>query len=251
MKSNAEKFFFSDFTRENYRRLIRLAKEKYVFRNYNDFNNQERFILWRHDVDFSMHGSVKLAKIEAEEGVAATYLLLLHSPFYNLLEHEITTCVREIIGLGHIIGLHFDTSYYQIRNEKEMFKWLTWEKGILGDLFAQNISVFSFHDPSNILQKFPDLMYEGMVNTYSQYFQTKVGYCSDSNGYWRFRRLENVLQESSDYSLQVLTHPEWWQDVVMSPKQRLKHCIDGRAAKTEAWYAEVAMRSGRENIDWN
>jgi len=92
--------------------------------------------------------------------------------------------------------------------------------------------------------------YAGMINTYSDFFQTQVGYCSDSNGYWRNRRLENVLSEATDERLQVLTHPAWWQDTVMSPVERLEHCIQGRAEHTRQWYKQVTQEFDRSYIDW-
>jgi len=60
-------YCFSYFTRENYRNLIRLARERRVFENYSHLTNKGNFVLWRHDVDFSMHSACRLAKIEAEE----------------------------------------------------------------------------------------------------------------------------------------------------------------------------------------
>jgi hypothetical protein len=70
--SNADRYHFSDFTRENFRRLLRLARERYTFRTYANFARDERFLLWRHDVDFSPHAARKLAEIEADEGIVAT-----------------------------------------------------------------------------------------------------------------------------------------------------------------------------------
>jgi hypothetical protein len=67
----------------------------------------------RHDVDFSVHRSYALAKIEAEEGVHSTYFLWPHCKYYNLFEEEIVEIVDKIIELGHDIGLHFDYDFYK------------------------------------------------------------------------------------------------------------------------------------------
>ena len=77
--SNEELYHFADFTTEKYREVINLTKQSYVFRNYTNFDKKEKFVLWRHDVDFSVHRSFGLAKIENEEGVSATYFIHLHS----------------------------------------------------------------------------------------------------------------------------------------------------------------------------
>ncbi len=84
----------------------------------------------------------------------------------------------------------------------------------------------------------------------SEYLRTKVPYCSDSNGYWRHHRLEDVLHEATDAQLHVLTHPELWQDTVMSPKERVYRCIAGRADKTRIGTTTLFRVHGRENVDW-
>ena len=115
--SNKEKYRFEDFTEESYLKFLRLAKERYVFRSYSDFDKDENFILWRHDVDFSVHRAKRLAEIEKSENLKTTYFIHLHSEFYNVFEAEISKLIHQIIELGHFIGLHFDTHYYSINEE--------------------------------------------------------------------------------------------------------------------------------------
>lgn len=241
-------FHDDDFTRHNYRKLLSLAKQHYSFAGYDGIQDKTTFLLWRHDVDFSMHAAVKLALIEAEEGVSATYFLLLHSEFYNLLEASIVACVKEIQKLGHRIALHFDTGFYPIDNEKDLTQYLTREKKILEDFFEQPISVFSFHNPSPFALTCKNWQYAQMINTYAAYFQDEVGYCSDSNGYWRHRRLEDVLLEHKEPRLQVLTHPEWWTEAAMSPRDRVARCINGRAMRTGENYDALLAQHDRLNI---
>jgi hypothetical protein len=248
--SNVEKYHFNDFTYDNYRNILQLAKSRYIFRNYTDFKPDEPYLLWRHDVDYSMHSALKLASMETEENILATYFLYLHSELYNLLEGEITEIVRKIISMGHHIGLHFDCAYYSIENEPELENYLALEKILLERIFQKEVPVFSFHNPTAFTLGFKKWQYAGMINTYADYFQKEAGYCSDSNGYWRHRRLGSVLKEAKDAQLQVLTHPEWWQEAVMSPKQRIRRAIDGRAAKSKRWYDRLLAEAGRENVDW-
>jgi hypothetical protein len=74
-----------------------------------------------------------------------------------------------------------------------------------------------------------------------------VAYCSDSNGYWRFRRLYDVLNEKKDYRLQVLTHPEWWQEKPMPARQRFFRCVYGRANANMQNYDEGLVLDARVN----
>lgn len=247
---NCEKYHFSDFTRDNYRRLLRLAQNTYADRGFLNFRESERFILWRHDIDFSPHSARKIAIIESEEGIRATYFLLLHSTFYNLLEKNVTDCVRDIVFRGHYIGLHFDPQYYDLACERDLEQKLLFEKIVLEDIFNVSIGVFSFHISTPFALECNQYQYGGLVNATADFFRSRVGYCSDSNGYWRFRRLENVLQEAVENSLQILTHPEMWQDEVMSPKERVLRCINGRAENTRRWYEAIYKQYRRSNVDW-
>ena len=241
---------FSDFTRKNFRRLLGLAKETYTPRTYTNFKKDERFIILRHDLDTSVEAALKMAKIEYEEGVTATYCLHLHNKFYNLLEAQNTAQIREIQSIGHQIGLHFDVDYYQITNLELLEAWLQRESRFLEELFGQKIRVFSFHNPNKFALGCKDWMYAGLINTYAAYFQDEVGYCSDSNGYWRHRSLEEVLTTRKDKQLQVLLHPEWWVDEPMSPKERMYMYIDKRSTDSKLWYEKTLKDTGRENLDW-
>jgi hypothetical protein len=249
--TNAERYHFADFTRSNYRRLLHLAREQYVFRTFTDYQPDERFVLWRHDVDLSMHAARKLAEIEAEEGIVTTYFLHPHSEFYNLLEKDVFDCVKAVAAFGHALGLHFDTHFYSLADESELERRIASERQFLEDLLGSRLVALSFHIASPFTQACRRHSYAGLVNANGEYLQSQVGYCSDSNGYWRFRRLEDVLRQADSPRLQVLTHPEMWQETVMPPTQRVSRCIEGRAQKTRAWYDGILRANQRENIDWS
>jgi hypothetical protein len=247
---NSRRYHFADFTRENYAALIRLALEKYRPVTYGEACPAGRCVLWRHDLDFSLHAGLKLAEIEAREGMTATYFFLLHSEFYNLLERECITVARRILRFGHRLGLHFDHEFWGVRDEAGLERSLVLEKSLLEEVFHQPVEAFSFHIPDETSARYEADRYCGLVNAYSSYFKTQVGYCSDSNGYWRHRRLAEVLSEGADARLQVLTHPEYWQDSIMSPRERVERCIQGRAEKVRGWYRRVLRETGRQDIDW-
>jgi hypothetical protein len=86
------------------------------------------------------------------------------------------------------------------------------------------------------------------VNAYGKGIWGSYGYCSDSNGIWRFRRLYDVLSEATEDKLQVLTHPEVWTPEPMSPRARIQRCIDGYAVSAGKYYDDVVSASGRPNV---
>ena len=244
-------YHFDDFTDAEYRDLLRLAKSGWKLISFDEYRTPGRVCLWRHDVDFSIHRACSLAQIEAQEGIQATYFVLLHSNFYNLMEDEVAERVLRILELGHTLGLHFDPQFYTktILSRAEVLKQLEFEKQILQHFIKTKINTFSVHIPEvGDRINLKDQEIAGMTNAYGQDIQNNFSYCSDSNGYWRFRRLRDVLENGSDDRLHILTHPELWTPEPMSPRSRITRCIEGRAAKQHQRYDEILKISGRKNI---
>lgn len=240
-----------DFTEEHYRSILQKSTDLYSFITYDkikDYESKKEYILWRHDVDFSPQRALQLAKIEKEFGVKSTFFLMLGSEHYNLFEEEIKNLINQIIDLGHKIGLHFDMSAYNIKSENELENFLVFEKNIIDQLFHLDIDVFSFHDPSDLVNSFKEFYYSGMINTYGKFFKEEVQYCSDSNGYWRFKTIDEFLFSNEKGNKQVLTHPIWWQKDVMTPREKVTRCIEGRSQKRHDIYDKKLEMLGRGNI---
>jgi len=239
----------NDFTEANYIKLIKIAKNNYIFIDFTQYKLEGKNIIWRHDIDFSVHRAFTLAQIEAEQGVFSTFFVNPHSEFYNIFEKEITLLVRNIIKLGHKIGLHFDSNYYVDSINVNMEENILFEKHILERTFDIRIDSFSFHNPDvGDWLSIDDEIICGMINTYSKYLKKNYDYCSDSNGYWRYRRLEDVLAEARCDKLHVLTHPGWWTPEPISPRERITRCIEGRAQKSHLLYDQLLDKYGRKNI---
>jgi hypothetical protein len=242
---------FEEFTETNYRYLLRIAKKTWKLISFNDYKKTGKLCLWRHDIDLSIQRAYRFAQIEAEESVKSTYFLNLHSDFYNPLETENYDLLVKIQKLGHNLGIHFEPAFYnsRLKTDQDLLDWLTFEQDILQKAFQTKVEAFSIHNPD--VGSWPSIEQDeigGMVNAYGQYFKQNYGYCSDSNGYWRFRRLKDVLEAAEDERLQVLTHPGWWTPEAMSPRDRISRCIEGRAAKQHHRYDELLQRMGRQNI---
>jgi UDP-3-O-[3-hydroxymyristoyl] glucosamine N-acyltransferase LpxD len=237
----------ADFTESHYRTVLRAAAARFTFAPF-DARPPERHVLWRHDVDVSMQRALALARIEAEEGVRSTYLVMLHSEFYNLLEAGVSEHVREIIGLGHHLGLHFDAAYRRPHDPDELAELLSVERRFLQDTFEAPVGVFSFHNGElhDMLGYRADEI-AGMVNAYGRTVFEEYQYVSDSNGRWRFERLADVIAQTTADRLQVLTHPEWWQAEAMPASDRIDRAIAGRALFTRRNYDRVLAMSGRDD----
>ena len=255
----------NDFTTKTYSELLNLAIENFNFIGYDEIEDNERFILWRHDIDCSPNRALRLAEIENQKKIKSTYFVWLHSPMYHFLEKEVVDILKRINDFGHDIGLHFDPGFYGFLTEEKIEKQIAWECEILENTLKLAINVFSHHNPNpdvfryndftiqELAKRFPHYFKDniaGRINTYGSYFREHVFYCSDSNGYWRFQNIRELLLSGSDQipRLQVLTHPEWWTEDALSPRDRILRCINGRAKKTIKNYDEALAAMSRENV---
>lgn len=243
--------YHNDFTENSYREMLSIAKSKWRFVDYQNHNIDGRSLLWRHDVDISIHRALRLAVIEHEEGIASTFFLMLHSAFYNLLEPAIAYRVESILALGHTIGLHFDPSFYgdRISSKAQLLDFLECEKNILESCFRVPVAAFSWHNPTvGGWLSMDDDHCAGMVNAYGASVRNRYTYVSDSNGIWRHGRLRDVLESGKDEKLHVLTHPEWWQKSPISPRERVFRSVEGRANNTLRGYDKILAEYGRGNF---
>jgi peptidoglycan/xylan/chitin deacetylase (PgdA/CDA1 family) len=247
---HAEKYHFQDFTQTHYRGLLERMMSGYPIRSYTDFSADESFCIIRHDVDFSLDAALAIARIEAEAGAQSTFFLHFHNEWYNLLEARSALLIGQIKDLGHQIGLHFDAHYYEIQSPEPFEQHLANEKEWVEQVFNVTPQVFSFHNPTEYILGFEEHSYQGMLNTYSTYFKTQVGYCSDSNGIWRHARMADFLAAHEHPRIQILTHPGWWTENVDSPKQKIARIIQERGRATMDYYEQLLSAFERPNIDW-
>jgi len=245
-------YFYEDFTEDNYRRLLRIAKLNYSFINVKDYRLKDsgKVILNRHDIDVSVHRAAQLSVLEKEEDVVSVYFVYLHSFFYNAFEKDIVELLKDISGNGHEIGLHYEPWFYGIDSSKrdEFEFYLVYEKRILETLLGVEISSFSFHNPDRGgWTTFDDETVCGLINMYSSYIKNNYSYCSDSDGHWRYRRLEDVLSDAKEQRLHILTHPVWWTPDIITPRERIIRAAKGRMESTLSRHDDLMSIMGRIN----
>lgn len=242
---------FSDFTERAYRELLRTARGLYEFRSFRDAATMTSGVLWRHDIDVSVHRALALARLEHAENCRATYFVHLHSLFYNAFEDEVTACFRQIAELGHEFGVHFDPHYYGLAptDRSTLTALLSREAAAIAALVGAPVDAVSFHNPDiGGWMDVDDDHLAGLVSAYGRQMRTGFGYCSDSNGYWRFEPIPRVIAGKVHPRLQVLTHPEWWVPQPLAPRQRIERAIRGRAERTAQRYDEGLQALGRGNL---
>lgn len=243
-----KKYHLVDFKQSRYYEVLKLAKKEYGFCSFADFKKSKKSIILRHDIDASVPAALEIAEIEKSLKIKATYFILLHSPWYNLLEDEQTEAVKNIVKAGHYIGLHFDAGFYNIKSENELVKFLKIEKDFLQKTFNVNINTFAFHNPDSKCLKFDKWKYAGMINTYSRFFKENIAYVSDSNGYWRNSRLIDEIKSGNHNIIQVLTHPLHWQKSTGYPKHKVWKYLSESADIKMKGYDALLKHYKRKNI---
>jgi hypothetical protein len=120
---------------------------------------------------------------------------------------------------------------------------------LLEHVLQDKVRIFSLHNPSECPQlEFDAEEYDGMLNVYSRSLRTEYKYCSDSNGYWRFDNLLDLLKAGEHSRLHVLTHPVWWTEEALPPRSKVVRSAEMRATRNIERYDQDIIRFERKNI---
>jgi hypothetical protein len=238
-----------DFTTHAYAELVSAAAARYHFQRFSDLAIDGDLAIWRHDIDFSPQRALALARIEAARGVIATYFVQVTSRFYSIFEPEIASILREIASLGHDIGLHFDAEVCVHQPNPNFDRRIALEARILEEIVESCVNSFTLHNPTTMRNISIDEPHRGgLINGSSSDLRKRYAYCSDSNGFWRYRTLIEMISDPSVGRLYALTHPEWWQEKPMLPRQRIQRCIQGRGEFCSRYYDYLLEVNNRPNV---
>jgi hypothetical protein len=221
-----------EFSLVHYREILAFVAEHY---ESLPFSHRERSrgarprIFMRHDLDHSLALAVQMARIEADAGVRATYFVQLHADSYCATSLGQVARVRELMDLGHEVGLHYDTGYYA-RYAKDVRRAFQRDLEMLSDVAGAPIVSVSRHNPldSASLGEISDL---ARFDAYSSAFTKDLKYISDSVMSWREGCVCGFLPKKID--LQVLVHPLWWCSDGTTMRDRIASCARAEAGELE------------------
>jgi hypothetical protein len=203
------------FLLNDYQNLLSLALEKqYKFVDYSNLHSFHNSILLRHDVDSELWHCLPMARIEHSLGVRATYFLMFRSNSYNLFCVESLHVVKELIDLGHSIGLHYMGELSENDFIEEIQTKVLWEVGVMEKEFGVKIHSVSFHQPTDKILK-NSIFIGDLVNTYNKEQLKDFYYISDSNMNWRGNDPIEMIQSKKYNKIQFLIHPMWWTEKEM------------------------------------
>lgn len=256
------------FSYDDYREIIRIIKSTGLQAGYREAIARDRFVIMRHDVEYSVERAYELSKVEESMDFTSTYFFQWTNNSYNILSRKNMDMLKDMHERGHEIGLHYAlngmTDMQQVRRQ------IVKEMEILSTMFGFKVDTFSVHRPSkDILRE--NIKLEGILNAYQDDFFTfaenvtpdtpvAVKYMSDANHIWRYGYPDekNILSHDK---VQILTHPFAWtkqgydnfdnyKTLVVEKTEEMIHSIDNECkdfGEYIDWFMEHAvLHNGRQ-----
>ena len=224
------------FSHDEYKYILNWVQSNYDVIDYKDVNSDtESFALIRHDVEFSPMRALKLAQIDSELGIKASYFFQIRNNCYNSLSGENINIIRQIDKLGHHIGAHINTSTLESNDELERFVIKDIET--LSNYAEVDVNRFSFHRPQSYqLKNYIKIV--GLINAYDDKFfhyyedvkpkKLRVKYIADSNHIWKYGHPTTT----NNSKLQLNFHPFSWTRLGYKNIQNFKTLVDEKNKET-------------------
>jgi hypothetical protein len=227
-----------EFSLAGYSELLSVFKDTgYSFCKFEEIDSRQTdgypFVVLRHDIDISLRPALEMARIEYEQGVQATYFVLLRSPFYNILSRFDAEIMLQIQQYGHQIATHIDLGAYDNDFAKALM-----EVEILSKFYPYiNTEVVSLHS-SYDLNQVPVDLFQQLNSVYGAAARGEIAYISDSTGRWRYGHPFDSQAFNTQKPIQLLTHPIWWIQEGETAAQKLERWLYSDSLNSRATLRE-------------
>ena len=191
------------YSYSEYRKFLERLKSLGNCVTFSEHAAANSFLL-RFDVDFDLLYAYRIAKINEENNVKATFFILTTCHFYNIFSKTNRNLIRSISDTGAEIGLHFDPTIYPHKEENELKEEVDFESSLLSKIVQKQIKAISLHNPS-IHNLFPQ--FDGFINAYDPQFFKDSAYISDSCMNFRGKDLMEFIKKINKESIQITLHP--------------------------------------------
>lgn len=207
-----------EFSYATYIELIDKLRKRVPILDFSDVTSDtKKFLVLRHDVEFSIEKAHTLAKVEHDElNICSSFFFQIRNNFYNTFSDRNIKLIKEIEDMGHKIGLHVHPS--AMEDSRDISTHIQNDAEVLSYFLNIKIDRYSFHRPSKFILSL-NLSIPGLINTYhDRYFHfyeavrpnfLKVYYAADSDHKWKYFNLNELLQRGA-HKMQILTHPYSW-----------------------------------------
>lgn len=158
------------------------------------YKQDQPLIILRHDIDYSIQRALNVARLEKSLGVRATYFIRVHAQTYNIFEYNNYLALKEIISLGHEIGLHLEAIDFAHITADDPLDVFQREKKVLETVLKTTIISAAAHNEhipagnrrnSSFFVIFNKKEAGIEYDAYDASFPKEIKYISDSSGRWR------------------------------------------------------------------
>jgi hypothetical protein len=163
----------------------------------------------RHDIDVDLFAALRMAEVEAEFKINATFFFLTGCDTYNLASTSGRSALRELADKGFEVGLHFDPLLYPGSDDQALLAAVRREAGWIQDITGQPVHSVSLHNPS-VHNQFP--IFPGFLNAYDPAFFDPDFYMSDSCMQFRGKDPMTFVERARQRPVQILLHPFHYSD---------------------------------------
>jgi len=226
----------SDFTLVSYKNLlIALLEANYqpiTFEEYFSTKKPEKLVVLRHDVDRTPGNAIKMAKLENELNIRASYYYRVVAESYD--EHSI----NEIVRLKHELGYHYeDLSLAKGNKQKalELFEkhLANFRKFYTVKTMCMHGSPMSKYDNRKLWEVYNYHDYNIIAEPYFDLNFNKIFYITDASRSWNNEEvtlrdkvstkfnyeinhtkdiIKLLKEEKLPHELMISTHPHNWAD---------------------------------------
>jgi hypothetical protein len=228
------------FTLDYYEEFLNRLREAYSFTTFQEgktiTKTDKPLAIIRHDIDMDLEAALRMSLIETRLGISATYFFMVRCPLYNVFSSSGEQQVRQILAVGHHLGLHFDCALYEDISEDNLNYYISRECELLEQFFGYPVEAISFHRPGRLELSGVEL--DRWPNSYERIFLEKFEYFSDSRGNWaRGNPLESEAF-SRRKNLHLCMHPIWWSPTPMTPYECLVNLVQRIGQQAEQYISE-------------
>ena len=200
-----------DFTLHHYAEILRSAIrsgfEVHTCLAYVDAPLTERVLVLRHDVDWALEPAGRMAELEWQLGVRATYFVRVRSQLYDPRSPSNKSILRHMSERGFEIGLHYDAEA-DIATDRVVLERIIGRQvcGVAQHMPRRRGKVLGTND--GVTSAGPTDAPGVRYDAYGPPLIETLRYVSDSNQRWRHDCPHLMI--GSETKLYLLVHPVWW-----------------------------------------
>jgi hypothetical protein len=190
---------------------------------------EQKVAYLRHDIDYSIQLSEKIAQINNQLDISGTFFLMVRNRLYNLCDESCQKSISCLLDQNQRIGLHFELPSFSeqtdLNFQRDIHRRILDDYDLLKRIAGCDIdAVMSWHNPSLLGEKYSkwvEAEVPGLLNAYSLR-SAGIEYMADSN--LRFSVEEWLARPGSGPKrIQILFHPFQWLWNATSMRTVLAH----------------------------